>query len=71
MKREGLVWALVLSVPPGIGVVGFTTVLTGGGLVTSTGAVAGAVTTAVIFLFVAAATAMGEADARSPRDGTG
>jgi hypothetical protein len=52
--RERLLWGLVFSVPPGIGMVGFVAVSVADGAVTPTGLAAGGVTTAaVLSLFLA------------------
>ena len=47
-RWEALVWLAVLSVPPGIGMVGFVAVATAGGAVTTEAIVAGVATTGLI-----------------------
>lgn len=65
-RRERVLWILVLSVPPGIGVGGFASVGLGGGTVTLLSAGMGVATTLVIAVLVAGALATG-----SPTLGTG
>lgn len=57
--RRALGYALLFSVPPGLGVTGFTTNATGGGLYTTPALVAGAATWAIIFGLVMTAVAFG------------
>ena len=52
MDRETLLLALLFSVPPAIGLVGFFTILLGNGPVNPWGAAIGAVVAAAIFLLV-------------------
>ena len=62
MNRESLFWALVFSVPPGVGIVGFATYVMAGDALEPLAVVAGAATTLVIFSVFAYATGSGSAD---------
>ena len=62
MDRETLLWALVFSVPPGVGIVGFATYVIADGVLEPLAVVAGSATTLVIFSVVAFAVSSGSAD---------
>lgn len=47
-QREAYLWVVLLSVPPGVGMVGFVSVALAGGAVTPGGVAAGIATTLVI-----------------------
>ncbi|MFD1585660.1 hypothetical protein ACFR9U_01595 [Halorientalis brevis] len=47
-RREALVWLAVLSIPPGVGMVGFVAVAMAGGAVTPGAIAAGVATTGLI-----------------------
>lgn len=69
MNRETLFWALVFSVPPGVGIVGFATFVLGSGAVDPLAIAAGAATTLAIFAVFALAVASGSADEERGDDG--
>ncbi len=52
MDRTTLSYALLLSIPPGVGVVGFTAMMSGGGLVQPVGVLAGTIVAVAIFIVV-------------------
>lgn len=62
MNRETLFWALVFSVPPGVGIVGFAAYVIGRSFLDPLAVAAGAATTLVIFSVVAFAVSSGSAD---------
>lgn len=62
MDRERLAWALVFSVPPGVGIVGFAAHVMNQGVLNPVAVGAGALTTLVIFSIVAYAASVGSAD---------
>ena len=67
MHREGLAYGLLFSVPPAIGMTGFSVMATGGGLINPVAALVGAATFGIIFTFVYVAASRGSADeSRSP-----
>lgn len=68
MNRESLFWALVFSVPPGVGIVGFATYVMAGDALEPLAIVAGAATTLVIFSVIAFAVSSGSAN--EEREGT-
>lgn len=55
VTRQAIFYGLLFAVPPGIGVTGFVTYATGGGIVTPTAAAVGGVTAVLIFSLVFAA----------------
>jgi hypothetical protein len=67
MNREALAYALLFSVPPGIGMTGFSVMATSGGLINPVAALVGVATFGIIFTFVYLAATRGQADeGRSP-----
>lgn len=62
MDRETLLWALVFSLAPGIGITGFATYVIADGLVEPIALLAGAATSVVLFALVAYAGTFGSAD---------
>jgi len=67
MDREALVYGLLFSVPPAIGMTGFSVMATQGGLINPVAALIGLATGAIIFSFVYVAATRGQADeSRSP-----
>lgn len=67
MNREALAYALLFSVPPGIGMTGFSVMATSGGLINPVAALIGAATFGIIFAFVYVAATRGQADeSRAP-----
>lgn len=62
MHREALAYALLFSLPPGIGMTGFSVMATGGGVLNPVAIGIGVVTTAIIFTFVYVAASRGSAD---------
>ncbi len=60
-SRATVGWALLLSVPPGVGVTGYATMVIGEGLVEPMALVAGGLTAGVIFALVVASRATGSA----------
>lgn len=62
MDREALGYALLFSVPPGIGMTGFSVMATTGGLLNPLALAIGFITTAIIFGFVYVAATRGQAD---------
>ena len=67
MNREALAYALLFSIPPGIGMTGFSVMATSGGLINPVAALVGAATFGVIFAFVYVAATRGQANEnRSP-----
>jgi hypothetical protein len=67
MNREALAYALLFSVPPGIGMTGFSVMATTGGLINPVALLVGFATAGIIFSFVYVAATRGQADeSRSP-----
>jgi len=67
MDREALAYALLFSVPPGIGMTGFSVMATSGGLINPVAALIGVATFGAIFAFVYVAATRGQADeSRAP-----
>jgi hypothetical protein len=67
MDREALAYALLFSVPPAVGMTGFSVMATSGGLINPVAALVGAATFGIIFAFVYVAATRGQADeSRSP-----
>lgn len=67
MNREALAYALLFSVPPAIGMTGFSVMATSGGLINPIAALIGVVTGTIIFSFVYVAATRGQAnESRSP-----
>lgn len=69
MDRETFAWALVFSVPPGVGIAGFAAFVIGRGEFDPMAILAGFGTTLVIFVIVAYAFSVGSAD--EDREGGG
>lgn len=62
MDREAITWALVFSVPVGVGITGFAVYVMNQGVLNPTATAVGLATTLVLFSIVAYATAVGSAD---------
>lgn len=69
MDRETVLWALVFSVPPGVGITGFAAFVIGRGFLDPLAVVAGLVTTLVLFALVAFMGTYGSADEERDRYG--
>jgi len=67
MDRQALAYALLFSVPPAIGMTGFSVMATTGGLINPVAALIGVATWVIIFAFVYVAATRGQPDeSRSP-----
>lgn len=62
VSRSAVGWALLLAVPPGLGVTGYTAMLAGEGFLGPTAIAAGLVTAGVIFVVVFASQLVGSPD---------
>lgn len=68
-RREALVWLAVLSIPPGIGMIGFVSVAMAGGAITPGAVAAGIATTLVIAGVIAATVEFGTDEERDQASG--
>lgn len=67
-SREAVGWALLFSVPPGVGVTGYTAMVVGEGLVGPMSVLAGGATAGVIFVVVLASQLTGAPEPESVRE---
>ena len=68
VTRAAVGWALLFSVPPGLGVTGYASMLIGGRLVEPTAVAIGTVTAGVIFAVVLGAQLSGSAQPEAVRE---
>lgn len=66
--RTAVGWALLFSVPPGVGVTGYAAMVAGGGTVGSTALATGGLAFAVIFLLVLGSQQVGSAEPADERE---
>lgn len=62
MDRETVLWALVFSVPVGVGMIGFVADVLGGSALNPLAIAAGAVVALVLFTIIAFAASVGSVD---------
>ena len=68
LSRTAVGWALLFSVPPGVGVTGYAAMVAGEGSVGPTALATGGLTFAVVFLLVLGSQAVGSAEPAAERE---